>query len=60
VVRKLNETVNDVLADPAVKTRLAELGNDIQAMTPPELAAFLAKEDQSVAELAKTGLLKPQ
>jgi len=40
--------------------RLAELGNEIQAMTPGELATFLAKEDQTVAELAKTGLLKPE
>jgi tripartite-type tricarboxylate transporter receptor subunit TctC len=60
VIRKLNDAVNDVLADPAVKTRLAELGNEIQAMTPGELAAFLGKEDQTVAELAKTGLLKPE
>lgn len=60
VVRKLNDAVNGVLADPAVKTRLAELGNEIQAMTPGELAAFLGKEDQAVAELAKTGLLKPE
>ncbi len=60
VVRKLNAAVNDVLADPAIRTRLAELGNEIQAMTPGELSAFLAKEDQTVAELAKTGLLKPE
>jgi len=60
VVKKLNDAVNGVLADPAVKTRLAELGNEIQAMTPGELAAFLGKEDQTVAELAKTGLLKPE
>jgi tripartite-type tricarboxylate transporter receptor subunit TctC len=61
VVRKLNEAVKDVLADPAVKKRLAELGNEeLQAMTPPELSAFLQKEDQAVADLAKTGLLKPE
>lgn len=60
IVRKLNDAVNDVLADAAVKTRLAELGNETAAMSPSELAAFLGKEDQTVAELAKTGLLKPE
>jgi tripartite-type tricarboxylate transporter receptor subunit TctC len=61
IVGKLNGTVNDALADPAVKKRLAELGNEeLQAMTPAELTAFLQKEDQIVAELAKTGLLKPE
>ena len=49
-----------LMADPAVKTRLAELGNEIEPMTPAELAAFLGKEDQTVADLAKTGLLKPE
>lgn len=61
VVGKLNAAVNDALADPAVKKRLAELGNEeLQAMAPAELAAFLRKEDQVVAELAKSGLLKPE
>jgi len=60
VVKKLNDTVTEILADSAVKTRLAELGNEIQAMTPGELAAFLGKEDQTVAELEKTGVLKPE
>lgn len=44
----------------AIKTRLAELGNEIQAMTPGALATFLRKEDQTVAQLEKTGLLKPE
>ena len=60
IVRKLNDAVNDVLADAAAKKRLAELGNEIETMTPSALAAFLQKEDETVAELAKTGLLKPE
>jgi tripartite-type tricarboxylate transporter receptor subunit TctC len=60
VVATLNEAVNASLADPAVQQRLAELGNETRALSPAELASFLQKEDQSVAELAKTGLLKPE
>ncbi len=55
-----SQNVTQIMADPAVKTRLAELGNEIQAMTPGELAAFLGKEDQTVAEVEKTGVLKPE
>jgi tripartite-type tricarboxylate transporter receptor subunit TctC len=60
VVATLNEAVNASLADPAVQQRLAELGNETRAMSPAELTTFLQKEDQVVAELAKTGLLKPE
>jgi tripartite-type tricarboxylate transporter receptor subunit TctC len=60
VIAVLNGAVNASLNDPAVQQRLAELGNETRAMSPAELASFLEKEDQSVAELAKTGLLKPE
>ena len=60
VVAALNEAVNASLADPAVQQRLAELGNETRALSPAQLTSFLQKEDQSVADLAKTGLLKPE
>lgn len=60
IVATLNEAVNAALGDPAVQQRLAELGNETRALSPAELTSFLQKEDQSVAELAKTGLLKPE
>jgi tripartite-type tricarboxylate transporter receptor subunit TctC len=60
VVGVLNEAVNASLNDPAVQQRLAELGNETRAMSAAELTSFLEKEDQSVAEMAKTGLLKPE
>jgi tripartite-type tricarboxylate transporter receptor subunit TctC len=47
VVGKLNDAMTQVLADPAVKTRLAELGLDVatrQQQTPEGLAAFQKAE----------------
>jgi len=60
VIAVLNDAVNASLNDPAVQQRLAELGNSTRAMSAAELTSFLQKEDQSVAEMATTGLLKPE
>jgi tripartite-type tricarboxylate transporter receptor subunit TctC len=58
IVNKINAAVNESLSDPAVGKREAELGAEVQAMTPQALGAMLKKEDASVVELQKSGLLK--
>jgi tripartite-type tricarboxylate transporter receptor subunit TctC len=60
IVKKLNDAVADSLSDPAVRNRLVELGAETKAMTPEELGRFLAQEDASVEELAKSGVLKTE
>jgi len=60
VVKKLNDAVAEVLADPAMKDKITGLGAEIEAMTPQALTAFLQKEDTAVEEIARSGLLKPE
>ena len=60
IVQKLNDAVANALSDPAVKEKLNGLGAETEALTPPQLTAFLQKEDALIEELQKTGLLKPE
>ena len=60
IVAKLNSAVNEALADPALREKMADLGAETEAMTPGALTAFLRKEDAAIEELAKSGLLKAE
>jgi tripartite-type tricarboxylate transporter receptor subunit TctC len=53
VVEKLNKTINAAIADPAVKTRLAELGGDPLPGTPAEFAALHTAETEKWAKVVK-------
>ena len=53
VVAKLNKAINAALADPAVKTRLAELGGDPLPGTPAEFGALHAAETEKWAKVVK-------
>jgi tripartite-type tricarboxylate transporter receptor subunit TctC len=44
IVDKLHNAVVSALADPKVKARMVQLGNEIEGTTPEEAAAFLKKE----------------
>jgi tripartite-type tricarboxylate transporter receptor subunit TctC len=44
IVDKLHNAVVSALADPKVKSRMVQLGNEIEGTTPEEAAAFLKKE----------------
>jgi tripartite-type tricarboxylate transporter receptor subunit TctC len=60
IVNRLNAAVNDAIADPALREKMAGLGAETEAMTPAALTTFLQKEDAAIAELAKSGLLKAE
>ena len=60
IVKKLNDTVTNALAAPAMKQKLNDLGAETEALSPQELTAFLQKEDAAIEELQKSGLLKPE
>jgi tripartite-type tricarboxylate transporter receptor subunit TctC len=53
IVAKLNKTINDALADPATKSRLAELGGDPIPGTPAEFAALHTAETEKWAKVVK-------
>ena len=60
IVAKLNAAVNEAVADPAMREKMAGLGAETETMTPQALASFLQKEDVAIDELAKSGLLKAE
>ena len=41
VIAKLNEALNKVLANPAVKDKFSALGAEVQPSTPAELGKFI-------------------
>jgi tripartite-type tricarboxylate transporter receptor subunit TctC len=63
VVDKLNGAMKQVLADPAVKARFAELGLDVaspQQQTPEGLAAFQKAEIDKWWPIIKASGIKPE
>ena len=53
VVARLNGAMVEALADPAVRQRYADLGLDIVASTPDELAAYIRAEIPKWSALIK-------
>jgi tripartite-type tricarboxylate transporter receptor subunit TctC len=53
IVAKLNSEINASLADPKMKTRLADLGGVALSMTPAEFGSFLAEETEKWAKVVK-------
>jgi len=63
IVMKMNATVRDVLADPAVRQRLVELGQDIPAVeqqTPEALYAYHKAEIEKWHPIIKAANIKPE
>jgi tripartite-type tricarboxylate transporter receptor subunit TctC len=53
IVEKLNREINAVLAEPRLKTRLAELGSAPLIVTPQAFGAFLAAETEKWGKAVK-------
>jgi len=60
IVNRLNDSVADALADPAVKDKLLGLGAETEMLTPAALTTFLQNEDKAIEDLARGGLLKSE
>jgi tripartite-type tricarboxylate transporter receptor subunit TctC len=60
VVRKINGDVRKALAEPAVKQRLANLGNDPMDMSPEEFARFVRSEIGDYQQVVRAAGIKPQ
>ena len=59
IIRRLNNAVNQGLADLKMKARLAELGGTATAQSPDEFATFLAKETARFARVIRTAKITP-
>jgi tripartite-type tricarboxylate transporter receptor subunit TctC len=60
VIAILNREINAGLADPAVRTRLIELGATPFAHTPAEFGAYVAAETEKWGKVVRSAGLKAQ
>jgi tripartite-type tricarboxylate transporter receptor subunit TctC len=60
VVRKINADVRRALADPAVKDKLTNLGNDPMDMSPEDFARFVRSEIADYQRVVRAAGIKPQ
>ena len=58
IVGKLNAAINAVLAAPAAKARLADLGVEPMIMTPEQCATFIAAENDKWGKVIRTADIK--
>jgi tripartite-type tricarboxylate transporter receptor subunit TctC len=59
IVDKLNKQINAALADPTIKTRIADLGSVPMPTTPVAFANFIAAETEKWAKVIKFAGIKP-
>jgi tripartite-type tricarboxylate transporter receptor subunit TctC len=60
IVDKLNREINAALADPAMKTRLADLGGIVLAGSPADFARLIAAETEKWGKVVKLSGAKPR
>ena len=53
IIDKLNKTINQALADPAMQAKLAELGGSLIAGTPEDFGKVVAEETDKWAKVVK-------
>ena len=59
IVAKLNKEINAALADPNVKTRIANLGGMVLAGSPDDFGKLIAEETEKWAKVIKFAGIKP-
>ena len=60
IVDKLNREINAVLADPALKGKLAEFGAIVMTGSPADFKAFIATEIDKWGKVVKFANIKPE
>ena len=60
VVKKLNDAVNAVVNDPAIRKRLIDEGSEIRAMSPQETASFMRSENARWMKVVRDAGIQPQ
>jgi tripartite-type tricarboxylate transporter receptor subunit TctC len=59
IIQKLNKEINDALADPKSKARLAELGGMVLSGSPADFGKLIADETAKWAKVVKASGAKP-
>ena len=60
IVQKINADTRKALADPTVKSRLQNLGNDTMDMSPEQFSKMVRSEMEGYARVLKAAGIKPQ
>jgi len=61
IIDTLNKTINEAVADPAIKARLMDLGGLVMPPnSPAEFAKFIATETEKWIKVVKFANLKPE
>lgn len=60
IVAKISADTRKALADPGVRDRLSNLGNDTMDMSPQDFARFVRSEVREYARVIKAAGIKPQ
>jgi tripartite-type tricarboxylate transporter receptor subunit TctC len=60
IIARLNREINAGLVDPAVVTRLAQVGTIPMILTPAEFGAYIAAETEKWSKVVKFADIKPQ
>jgi len=60
IVEKLNREINAALADPKIKTRIADLGATVLQGSPAEFGKLIADETEKWGKVIKFANIKPE
>ena len=60
IIDKLNNEINAVLGDPAIKARFVDLGAEAMIMTAAQFGAFEVAEAKKWGQVVKTAGIKPE
>ena len=60
IILRLNREVNDGLANPAIRARLADIGTIPMVFTPDEFGAFIGAETEKWGKVVRSAGIKPE
>jgi tripartite-type tricarboxylate transporter receptor subunit TctC len=60
IIDKLNKEINAAIADPAIRSRIADLGSVPMPMTAGDFAKFIAAETEKWAKVIRAANIKPE
>jgi tripartite-type tricarboxylate transporter receptor subunit TctC len=60
IVAKLNKEINAALADPNMKTRLADLGGDVLALSPADFGKLIADDTEKWGKVIRAAGIKAE
>ena len=60
IIEKLNREINEGLAEPKIKARLADLGGVVLAGSPAEFGKLIADETEKWGKVIRTANIKAE